>query len=275
MSSRFAPDSGGGFGIQFPKLGPVSKWTLILLALMSISQAILVNMLNAPAFYLALVGDTRAIQSLQLWRLLTASILSPTQSLLGTLFPLIGIFFFLPPVEQRWGVRRTLLFLIGTAVFANTVTVLLDFLPVSHALLHVKMFTGYYSVLTALSVAFALSNPDAVIRLFFVLPVPGRMLTWVTLALTVLSIVYSDHGTEGPFAALAGWCFGMLFGGTPSLMRSLYLRRKLQTLEQQTKRSGPQSTRKPKNAAGLRVVYGGLADDLEVEGKPRDKDSLN
>jgi membrane associated rhomboid family serine protease len=268
-------NDGGGFGIQLPSLGPAAKWTLLVIGVISLAQAILLNWMNISWPYELLIGSTVQIRAFELWRLLTASMLCPPSGFVnGTLFPLLGLYFFLPGIEKRMGTRRTLQFIILAALIANSVTTALDFLPYPGAVLHHHIFSGFYAVLTAVVVAFSLLNPDSVIRLFFVIPITGKQLKWVELALIVFSFIYGDHVGEGPFAPFVGWGFGMLFGGAPSLVRSTYLKFKLARL-QKVGASAQGKRGRPLNSPSLRIVYGGLADELEVDDKPKNKNDLN
>ncbi len=225
---------------------------------MSIAQAILVNFAHTQTPFLALAGDADKILHGEVWRLLTASVLTNPGSLSDVLFTLMGIYFLSTEVERRWGARRYLAFVAGAVVFGNLVTTLLHLLPVTSSLFHPEIFFGSYAAVAAISVAFSLEMPDIVIRLFFFVPVRGAWLKWVTLVMAVVAVLYGAAGTEGPFAPLAGWGVGMLFGGTPSLARRAYLRWKLGRLQ----KTAPSARgKRPAGAPALRVVKGGLPDE--------------
>ena len=79
---------------------------------------------------------------------------------------------------------------------------------------------------------------------------------------------------EGALAGFGGFAVGALFGANPSAFRSFFLKKRLGQLERERD--------KLRKAGGppLRVVYGGLADELQVgkrkPGKPpKDKRTLN
>lgn len=248
----------GSASSGLPRPGPAVIFLLLLVGAMSIAQAILVNFAHTQAPFLVLAGDADKILHGEVWRLLTASVLTNPGSLSDVLFTLMGIYFLSTEVERRWGARRYLTFVAGAVVFGNLVTTLLHLLPISSSLFHPEIFFGSYAAVAAISVAFSLEMPDIVIRLFFFVPVRGAWLKWVTLVMAVVAVLYGAAGTEGPFAPLAGWSVGMLFGGTPSVVRRAYLNWKLGRLQKTTSSA---RGKRPAGAPALRVVKGGLPDE--------------
>lgn len=253
--------------MSFPKLGPVSKWILLGLAIMSLANAILINWMQHLELMYWFKGSVSGILQGQVWRLVTASLLSPPNDVIShTLYPLFILFWFMPLQESVWGSKRTLLFALGAGVFANVVNVALSFVPVRNPVFRVDEFMGFGAISMAFAVAWAVSNLHNQLRLFF-FPITGNVLRWILLAIAVLLVVYHDPSMGGFFAPLAGWCFGAALGGSPSFFRKIFLKGKLAQLERQAEKS------KRRGGPPLRVVYGGLLD--EIENKPRDKDSLN
>ena len=97
----------------------------------------------------------------------------------------------------------------------------------------------------------------------------------------MLGVVYWDaqHDT-GVVAPFGGIITGLLLGGTPSVARTLYLRAKLTILRKQAAPPDrPSSPRPSRSSRGggppLRVVYGGLEDELKKRKPPKDKRYLN
>jgi hypothetical protein len=121
------------------------------------------------------------------------------------------------------------------------------------------------------------------VNLFFFLPVSGRALFWVTILFCVLDLIYPVAPPEGVVAAFGGVLAGLVFGGSPSLARTLYLRAKLSLLRRRASHlrvedvlSPRASTRRPRGGAPpLRVVQGGLEDVLKKRNPPKDKRYLN
>jgi hypothetical protein len=88
---------------------------------------------------------------------------------------------------------------------------------------------------------------------------------------------------EGAASLFGGILSGILFGGTPSVVRSAWLRVKLAFMRRQGHAltvesiTGSDRPRAPKRKGGppLRVVQGGLEDDLKNRKPPKDKRYLN
>jgi len=122
------------------------------------------------------------------------------------------------------------------------------------------------------------------VRLFFFIPVSGKQFFWVTIVFCLLGLVYPDGVPEGMVSPFGGVLVGILLGGTPSVLRQIYLRLKLAVLR---RRAGappvpmsPPSTKGKANptrrgAPSLRVVQGGADDELRKRRPPKDKRYLN
>ena len=120
----------------------------------------------------------------------------------------------------------------------------------------------------------------------FFLPMTGRILFWVTVGLSILSIVFGETVPEGGLAPLGGILTGVLFAGSPSPARATWLRLKLALLRRKggeltvesimgEPASRPRTKQRSGKAPPLRVVYGGLEDDLKNRKPPKDKRFLN
>jgi len=148
------------------------------------------------------------------------------------------------------------------------------------SVLHPPIAYGATAAIAATSVAWSLVNADMQVRLFFFLPVSGKQLLWITVGFCALGLVYPGSVPEGPLAPFGGVLVGVLLGGTPSALRSLYLRGKLGVLRRRTGgsgRGGPFPSRAASSRRGppLRVVQGGGEDDLKKRRPPKDKRFLN
>jgi hypothetical protein len=105
---------------------------------------------------------------------------------------------------------------------------------------------------------------------------------WVTVALAASTLVFPSPPPEGVLGPLGGVAMGYLFSGSPSPMRRAWLRIKLafyrrqskSLLEQSLGRERPSPKRRP-GAPPLRIVPGGLEDELKKRKPPKDKRYLN
>jgi membrane associated rhomboid family serine protease len=270
--------SPGQISMAMPRPGPALKVILALIAGIGIAQAIVVHWLGAGFVREWLVVDTGAVLDGELWRLLTAGFLTSPDSLSHLLFTLAGLYFLSPDLERRWGAKRFVAFLVTAVVAGFVLDVALDaFTP-----LRVRgPFFGAGAAILATAVAWGRENASATVRLFFFIPVTGRQLSWITVGLTALSLVYPVNVPEGIPALFVGILCGFALTGNPSPARALVLRVKLALLRRRVidaarpvpTRTNPRSPRT--GGPPLRVVPGGLEEELKKRKPPKDKRYLN
>jgi membrane associated rhomboid family serine protease len=233
----------------------------------------------------ALVCDFEKVLHGQLWRLFSSGLLTDPGHLGDLIWTLAGLYFLAPDLERRWGDKRLLLFLLGSVLAGNLLVLGVDLLTPDNQLcarFHQPVVFGSWAAVAAISVAWARDNSNLVVRLFFLLPVRGRWLLWITIGFAVLHIIFPSVLPEGVVAPFGGIAVGLLFAGTPSLARTLYLRLKLALLRRRanTLRDGDvlgmRPPRRPRpGAPPLRVVPGGIDDALKKHEPPKDKRYLN
>jgi membrane associated rhomboid family serine protease len=121
-------------------------------------------------------------------------------------FDWLALLFLFPPVERTHG-RRATLRLMGLAILLailggvglNALGAVYGSAPV----------LGYTPAYLALLIVFCLSHPDAVIRLFFILPIPAMWIGWGTTILTFLAFLYFRSIDSA--AALCGVAMGWIW----------------------------------------------------------------
>jgi membrane associated rhomboid family serine protease len=178
------PSGGRGGGGSYHVLGifilrPIA-WLLAAIILMSALGALL-ERLGVPIlrYSLLLVGD---VWDGQVWRLLTwAPIeLSP----LGLIFGCLLLYFIGPDLLRHWGTRRFFVNLAGGAVLVGALVCLIgrflwtDVARIPHM--------GLWPMQEAMIIAWAALFPGRQILVFFALPVSGRNLMALTVAITVV-----------------------------------------------------------------------------------------
>lgn len=251
----------------FPRPGRALIGVLVTLACVWVMVAAAVNWGGvSPAFLQLLVGDTGAVLSGQIWRLLTAALIHvPTGGIGHLLFNLFGLYIFGATLEDRWGGKRFIGFLVGSAVFAFALqTVASAFIPS----LGIRWF-GSLGMVEASVVAWALQNRHATVRLFFVLPVTGTMLIGFTFVMSVLAVIGMSGVPEGLATPFGGMLAGYLFGDL-SPLRRFWLKFKLKRIQAET--AAMQAARKSatrRAASDFRVIPGGKGEP------PKDKRYLN
>jgi membrane associated rhomboid family serine protease len=216
------------------------------------------------------------------WTLLTSGLLTMPEGIGHALWSIVGLYFLSTDLERRWGGGRLLRFL-GTAIVLGNLAVLAgSFLKIDKQVFHPPIVVGPLAAITATAIAWSKDNAQRQIRFMFFLPMTGRMLFWATIALSVLPFLFLQGPPEGAFAPLGGILTGLLFAGTPSPVRALWLRFRLGTMrrrggitvEQLLQDDRPRAARRGK-APPLRIVQGGLEDDLKNRKPPKDKRYLN
>jgi membrane associated rhomboid family serine protease len=248
-----------------------SKAVLGLMAAMGglwVMFALAINWGQAGArVYELLVGDSSAVLHGQLWRLVTAPFLHLVQgngAVSHILFTLLMLYFFLPPLEERWGTRRMFKFLLISALFAYGIeTVAFALFPSAAN----DKWLGGMVLADAACVAWALGARGQTVLLFFVLPVRPMMMVGFMVIWHLMVVIARGSNPEGMFAPFAAMAAGYLFGdGSP--LRRLWLKLRLKRLQAEVEAlQRKKAPRKPRAAAPhLRVIPGG--------GKADDDDSM-
>jgi membrane associated rhomboid family serine protease len=218
------------------------------------------------------------------WAFLTSGLLTSPVYSRHLLWSLVGLYFLGASLEQRLGSWRFARIL-GLAVIVGNLTVLVisAIIPAeAQPRFHPFLTFGPTAAITAIAVTWAREFADSTVNIFFVLPVKGRWLFWVTMAFCVLDLIYPEALPEGVVAPFGGVIVGLIFGGTPSLARTGWLRLRLALLRRQASHvkvedpleSKPKRRPRP-GSPPLRVVSGGLEEVLKKRTPPKDKRYLN
>jgi membrane associated rhomboid family serine protease len=224
----------------------------------------------------------------QLWRLVTSGLLTNPASLQHLIFTLLGLYFLSPSLEKSWGAARFLVFLALSVVVGNLLVLAVWQIAPENAgmAFHPPFMLGASAALAGIAVAWSRENSEVQARFFFLIPVRGKYLLWLTIAFCVLGLVFQEQLPEGMVAPFGGVITGMLLSGSPSVVRTLYLRTKLFFLRRRRgtlriedvlspPRPTPSAKRARPGAPPLRVVQGGLDDVLKNRKPPKDKRYLN
>jgi membrane associated rhomboid family serine protease len=273
----------GQLSFGFPKPGRGLKAVLLVLFVVGVAESLAFDSLGR--FFAMLTCDPDAVVHGQVWRLLTAGLLTDPRRISPLLFTLIGVYFFSADLEARWGTPRFLRFLASSTALGFAAAVIVDRLaPASMAAVHSNEMYGAMAMITASSVAWARANATAQVRLFFVLPITGRTFFWITIGYCVVNAIWPGL-SEGVVAPFGGVAAGMLLAGDPSPLRRAYLKTKLAYLRRNAGYTptaheiafGKPPKKKPRRTDGpvLRVLPGGLDEDLSKREPPKDKRYLN
>ena len=190
------PRGGGGGGGGYHVLGvwiprPIA-WLIAAVILMSAFGSLL-GRLGIPLLRLSvLVVDQ--VWSGEVWRLVTWAPLE--LSPLGLVFGCLLLYFIGPDLLRRWGTRRFFVNFFGGAAVVGAVTCVIgryvwsDVAAVPHL--------GLWPMQEAMIIAWAALFSDRQILLFFALPVAGRNLIALTVAITVVMAAMSSFAVFVP-----------------------------------------------------------------------------
>ncbi len=267
------------------------KIVLATIAVVAVVGAIVANWAPGPPagprLWKLFACSPEDIANLHLWTLVTSGVLTSPRGLGHVFFTLLGLYFFTPQLEKTWGGARLLRMLIISVVVGNLLVLLVDRIPVRSEIFHPPFMFGAGAALAAVVVAWSREYTNSQVRLFFVLPVSGRVLFWLTIAGCVLGLVFNESVPEGAVAPFGGVAVGLALGGHPSPARALWLRFKLAVLRRRgaaltvesilddAPRPRPAKRASSKGGPSLRVVQGGLEDELKNRKPPKDKRYLN
>lgn len=269
--------------VAFPRPQRGVKALLIVYGVVGLLGALLVNYMpsvGTPVWlWLACIPGTVLHHA---WSLLTAGLLTDPDHWSQWIFTLIGYYFLGPDLERRWGTWRFLRFVALSIIAGFALSLALGAIaPPEARYFHPRMMFGPAAALTAVAVAWGRENAASQIRFYFILPISGRWLVWITLAFCALGLFFPASVTEGVVSPFGGFIVGLLLSGSPSPLRAIYLRIKLAFLRRRTgvvkidldPRARP--LKKRPGSPPLRVVTGGLDEDLGKRPPPKDKRFLN
>ena len=276
-----------------PRPGPVLKVVLGLIAASALVSAIIVNWApggerGADMFRLLAFEPQSFLHGgfPRLWTLVTSGFLTNPEGVSHAIWSLVGLYFLTTDLEKRWGSARLLRFLAVSVLLGNLFVLAGTFLPIEKPVFHPQIAIGPLAAITATAIAWSKDNAHRQIRFMLFLPMSGKTLYWVTIGVAVLSLVFLQGAPEGALAPIGGVVAGVLFAGSPSPMRTLWLRLKLGSLRRrgggitvEDLLRGDDHPRPPTRRTGkappLRILQGGLEEDLKSRKPPKDKRYLN
>jgi membrane associated rhomboid family serine protease len=268
----------------FPKPGPALWAVLGAMAAFGVFSAFLATWVpgGERVFELFVCDLDRAFH--EPWRLVSSGLLTSPAQWSHLLFSMVGVYFLGAPLEHRWGAWRFARFFAIAVLFGNLAMIgAAAVMPIdAQARFHPAHVFGPMAAITAIAVAWSREYRDSTVNLFMVLPVRAKTLLWVTIGFCVLDLVYPAGLPEGVVAPFGGVVAGLLFGGSPSLARTAWLRVRLALLHRRASGMTVDDvlSRKPKRgpragAPPLRVVRGGVDETRSERTPPKDKRYLN
>jgi membrane associated rhomboid family serine protease len=158
-----------------------------------------------PLFQLGSLVADRVLHG-EVWRLLSWSVIEPSP--LSLLFTCLLLYWFGRDLAEQWGSRRFLAVYFGLALVTAVGTCLVAL--VDEALLP-QAYVGSWPLAEAITIAWGLWFPDRVIRIYFIIPIRGYVLAWLTVAVTVVFAIYAGWDRFVPNllaeGAIVGWMY--------------------------------------------------------------------
>lgn len=278
----------GEIAAALPRPGRALKAVLALVAAFAVAGAIVVNWApggDAGEELFRWLAFTPELAAKRPWTFVTSGLLTAPNGISHALWSLVGLYFLAPDLEKRWGGARLVRFLVLGVLLGNLAVLAASFVPTRTAIFHPPLAFGPFAAITAIVIAWSRENAHRQIRFLFFLPMSGKTLFWVTIGLALLTVLFASGAPEGAFGPIGGIFAGLIFGGTPSPARSLWLRIKLGLLRRKggavsvdsilEPPSRPRPTKRSGKGPPLRVVPGGLEDELKNRKPPKDKRYLN
>lgn len=250
------------FGLGLARPTPVVLATLITLVAMFIVTAI-VTRFDDGAFYSLLRLDPGLLfAEHRYWTLLSAALLHSLSSPSHLLFNCLAFYFFGPDLEGRWGSRKFLGFMALAQLAGSSFVVATHYLGLGSS-----PVVGASSITAGLIIAWAYTYPQREIYFFFLLPLKGIHLVYVTLGFELLNAL--SLSSVSAASHFGGMLVGFFYGET-SPGRRLFLRLRLSRLQSQSERlAGSGAARSRAGTPPLRLIHGGQKEP------PKDKRYLN
>jgi membrane associated rhomboid family serine protease len=160
---------------------------------------------GAPLFDLAALAPALVWRG-EVWRLGTWAFIEPDPIYL--LFACVMLVWFGRDLENEWGARRLLGRWLGVVALASVVTCLVALVDPDVA---AQRYLGALAISEAMVVAWGLWFPERVILLFFILPLRGIWIAWITVAVAFVFAVYEGWAGHLPalvaIAATLAWFY--------------------------------------------------------------------
>jgi membrane associated rhomboid family serine protease len=252
-----------GFGSR--RLTPLVRATLIALVAMFVltAVAIRVSALGAEVYASLRLDPLEVLAGHKPWSLLTYALLHDLADPQHILFNGLGLYFFGPELEARWGARRLAVFMVLAALSGGGFILLAALLGLGAA-----PVVGASAIVMGIVVAWGLTFPEREIFFFFVLRLKGIHMVYASIALELLSAVSFSHVSAA--AHFGGMAAGALYASWSSgLLRRAWLKLRLRRIQSQTEAlRASEAARVARKQSGLRVIQGGAE-------PPKDKRTLN
>lgn len=122
------------------------------------------------------------------------------------IFNMLGLFFFGPQLEHRMGSWEFLTFYMVSGVLSGLISLFLYFFSGSNVFL-----VGASGAIFATLLAFAVYFPNAVVYLFFVIPIKTKVMVLLFTGMELFQEMFGINGGIGHLTHLAGFAVAFLY----------------------------------------------------------------
>lgn len=204
-SSSSSSNFGGG-GITFGGRVPPAVGLLIAVTVGASLFVAFAGRHGFPADALPLVAER--VWHGEVWRLATWFFIETSP--LSLLFAALAFYWFGRDLAYVWGGRRFLGAYLGLGLVSGALTAALGWLD-GDVMAHT--YVGNWALVEGLVVAWGTLYPTRQIYIYFVLPLSGRVLVWLTIGLTVAWAAYSGWQVVLPNLVAMAAVLGYMFRG--------------------------------------------------------------
>lgn len=167
-------------GFQLPPVTPLVRNVLIVLFALYVVELLARNAMSLPIDALSWHAFG---QGFALWQPVTRYLVQGN-AVLGVVLGGVVLYFFVPAMQRMFELSRVIEALIAGAIGGTVVGMILDAAGLAGG-----VATGWQPLITVLLVLFGLKIPDASILLFFILPIPAKVIAWGTGAIAFLMLL--------------------------------------------------------------------------------------
>ena len=174
------------FGFGMPTAN-VTRFLIIIIGLFLAFAVLGHTSLGGYVYSKLVLNPYQAIYSGEVWRVFTYGFLHDANSPLHVIFNGLMLYMIGPQLEDRWGEKRFLLFILCAVLLGGLFVCLSFILGLSSSYV-----VGFSAATIALLIAWGLTYPQNQMYVFGILPLTGRQMVYGTIGLEVIFSVSSN-----------------------------------------------------------------------------------
>ncbi len=192
-----------GFGSLSPTPN-VTGFLIVIIATYLIFALFGRSPIAAQIYSALMLSPYEVVHSFQVWRLVTYAFLHDIGSPMHVIFNALVLYMMGPPLEDRWGEKRFVVFTFTAIVLGGVMVVLCYLLGLSHA-----SVVGFSAVTIGLVIAWGITYSTQQILILGLIPITGKQLVFVTIGMEILYAVSANSIASA--AHFGGILAGIIF----------------------------------------------------------------